>query len=123
MNDKFKAVVIVILNIQFVISMSFVGAAQTLTRDRFPMGTYAEGDFSATFTKEGELIVFSDDFVKARAVYSVDGNIIAFKDKDAKSQCVGEGKYKWKFDGKALTFTKISDACTGRTRHLTSRAW
>jgi hypothetical protein len=103
-------------------AMSIVGGAQTLTRDRFPTGTYQEGDFNATFTKDGEVMVFSDDLVKARGLYRLEGNTIIIKDKE-QGECSGEGKYRWKFDGKALTFTKISDACSGRTHHLTSRAW
>jgi hypothetical protein len=35
--------------------------------------------------------------------------------------CAGEGKYKWSFDGKVLSFTKIADDCEGRVMALTAR--
>ncbi len=111
------------LSMLLLIFMSFLGAAQSLSRERFPVGTYLEGDFNATFTKEGEIIVFSDELVKARGFYKLEGHTIIIKDRDRESQCSGEGKYKWRFDGKALTFVKLADACAGRARHLTSRAW
>lgn len=33
----------------------------------------------------------------------------------------GPGKYKWQYDGKALTFTKIEDECEGRAHALTGQ--
>ena len=45
------------------------------------------------------------------------------KEKQGKTEkgCVGEGKYKWGFDGKALSFTLIADDCEGRARALTAK--
>src|ERR1044072_7750030 len=85
-----------------VLFVSSSGAMQSLTRDRFPTGTYLEGDFTANFSREGELIVFTDYLVKAQAVYKVAGNTIVIKERDGQGECSSEGKYKWKFDGKAL---------------------
>jgi hypothetical protein len=123
MNKIGKALIAATWCTLLLLPAALIGMAQTLTRDRFPTGTYLEGDFNATFTKAGEIIVFDDDFVKARGLYTLEGNTIVIKDKSPQSECGGEGKYRWKFDGKALTFTKISDACVGRTHHLTARVW
>jgi len=45
------------------------------------------------------------------------------KEKQGKTEkgCAGEGKYKWGFDGKALSFTKIADDCEGRAMALTAK--
>jgi hypothetical protein len=47
--------------------------AQNPSKGDFPIGSYIDGDFIATFTSDGKLIVHTDDFIKAEAVYKVEG--------------------------------------------------
>jgi hypothetical protein len=44
-------------------------------------------------------------------------------DKEGEYACnaAATGKYKWKFDGKSLTFNVIEDDCDGRKGGLTSQ--
>ncbi|HVF89409.1 MAG TPA: hypothetical protein VNH22_05030 [Blastocatellia bacterium] len=104
-------------------STLFQAAARSPAGGDFPVGSYVDGDFIATFTPDGKLFVHSDDFLKAEAAYTVEGDQITIKDKKATGECGGAGRYKWRFDGKALSFTRVEDACKGRARHLTSRRW
>ena len=58
--------------------------------------------------------------------YTTKGDEIVMKDmkeKQGKTEkgCAGEGKYKWGFDGKALSFTRIADDCEGRVTALTAK--
>jgi hypothetical protein len=93
-----------------------------LAADPFPLGTYRDGGFLASFTQDGRLTVRGEGFVKARANYSVKGDEIEIVD-EVGSACEQAGKYKWAFDGRVMRFTKIADACQGRVHHLTSRPW
>ena len=102
--------------------MLSVSAAEYGAAD-FPAGSYRDGGFIATFTRDGELVVKEEEAIKAEAFYKVDGDLITFIEKDAVGQCAGAGKYRWRFDGRALTFARVEDDCEGRARHLTSRAW
>src|SRR5690348_970099 len=97
--------------------------AEDPKKNDFPVGSYWDGGFLAQFTADGKLFVLDGDFLKAEAFYKINGDQILITDKNLDSACSGVGKYNWKFDGKALTFTKLKDECEGRAHHLTSRAW
>ena len=97
--------------------------AQESKKSDFPIGSYWDGGFIAQFNADGKLFIYEDDFLKAEAFYKIDGDKILLTDKNPDSACGGVGKYTWKFDGKALSFTRIKDDCAGRTHHLTSRSW
>ena len=43
------------------------------------------------------------------------------KQGETEKGCEGEGKYKWSFDGQALSLTKIADDCEGRVMALTTK--
>ena len=62
-----------------------------------------EGTFIATKT---ELIVFPDQ-----------------KEPLTSNKTTKTGRYKWKLDGKKLSFTKIDDDCTDRAKAITASAW
>ncbi len=103
---------------------STIGAnGQALDAGKFPVGSYIDGDFIATFTADGKFLLHTDDFLKAEGVYAVNKDEITIKEKGGSGECAGTGKYKWQFDGKALHFSKIEDPCRGRIHHMTSRRW
>lgn len=97
--------------------------AQDPKKSDFPIGSYWDGGFIATFTADGKLTIYDEDFIKAEGFYKIDGDQIMITDKDATGECSGVGKYNWKFDGKALRFAKLKDDCAGRAHHMTSRLW
>jgi hypothetical protein len=95
----------------------------------FPAGSYEMfvGNEKAilTFTADGRIIGKKVDGGRIiGGLYSTNGDEIVMKEMkgergDIEKECAGPGKYKWRFDGKALRFTKVADDCYGRARSLT----
>lgn len=75
-------------------------------------------DGKLTLTRNGEAVV--------NGVYKITGNEIEVTDESGMMACGGDlktGRYKWKLEGKNLTFEKIEDDCPGRAGALTSITW
>ncbi|MCI0418024.1 MAG: hypothetical protein L0312_02190 [Acidobacteria bacterium] len=99
--------------------------------DKFPIGSYeifVEDEKSIlTFTADGRIVGKKGEGGQVtEGLYTTKGDEIVMKDMKEKrgeteKGCAGEGKYKWSFDGKALSFTKIADDCEGRVRALTAK--
>jgi hypothetical protein len=99
--------------------------------DKFPIGSYEifveEEKGILTFTADGRIIgekVDGGQIIEGR--YTIQGDELVVKDmkeKQGKTEkgCAGEGKYKWSFDGQALSFTRIADDCEGRAMALTAK--
>ena len=99
--------------------------------EKFPIGSYEifieEEKSILAFTADGRVVgkkVEGGQVIEGS--YTTNGDEIVMKDmkeKQGKTEkgCAGEGKYKWGFDGKALSFTKIADDCEGRARALTAQ--
>jgi hypothetical protein len=98
---------------------------ETRAQDKFPIGTYVGGSFTLTFNSDGGHSVSVNEKVAVKGNYTVSGDQIAFTDKEGEFACTGTeaGKYKWKYDGKALTFSKLEDDCDGRINGLTGQPW
>jgi hypothetical protein len=93
----------------------------------FPVGSYqaAGGDLVLTFSSDGKFSVKrSDGAAIAAGTYTIDGDQMVLSESldggDGNRICEETGKYKWKFDGQALFFSKVEDECEGRARALTS---
>ena len=93
----------------------------------FPVGSYqaANGSLVVIFSSDGKFSVKSSDGGPiAAGAYTIDGDQILFSEnldgEDGNRMCEDSGKYRWKFDGKALVFSKVEDECEGRVRALTS---
>jgi hypothetical protein len=107
-----------------------LGASSLARAEDFPNGTFAQTiqDMKITikFDKDKYTVTFAGEV-------GVEGKYKAAKDQieflDAKGKFTAKedekkvGKYKWKLDGKKLTFTKIEDEVEGRAMGLTSGAW
>ena len=98
---------------------------ETRAQDKFPIGTYVGGSFTLTFNSDGGHSVSVNEKVAVKGTYTVTGDQIAFTDKEGEFACTGTeaGKYRWKYDGKALTFSKLEDDCDGRINGLTGQPW
>lgn len=97
--------------------------AETLAQDKFLAGTYVGERFAVTFTKDGNYSVSENDKTVVKGTYTVTQDQIIFTDKEGAYACkeTDTGKYKWKYDGKALTFSKVDDVCKGRIKGLTGQ--
>ena len=103
-------------------------SGETAQAADFPTGTFANKVGNDTWTvtcKDGKVTVKRNGELAVEGSYKATKDEVEFKDvsgplatKDDKG-----GKYKWKLDGKKLTFTKIEDAAEGRAGALTSGAW
>ena len=81
--------------------------------------------WKVTFMESGKLTVNRNGQLAVEATYKVDKDEVAFTDvkgpnADPNS---GPGKYRWKLDGKKLSFTKIEDKNEGRASVVTAGDW
>jgi len=99
--------------------------SETMVQDKFPIGTYVSGDFTITLNSDGSHSVGMNDKVVVKGTYTVTKDQIVLTDKEGEYACNGTepGKYKWKYDGKALSFSKLEDNCDGRANGLTGQSW
>jgi len=108
------------------VSLSLVcifGAALAQPENKFPKGTYSNGQFAITFQDDGTHTVKEGDNVVVKGTYKITGDQIVLSDKEGQYACEGEGKYKWKAEGNALRFEKVEDGCDGRANALTEQQW
>ena len=108
-----------------------VAGAGFTAGDKFPIGSYEifveEQKSILTFTADGRIVGKKVEEGQAiEGLYTTQGDEIVMKDMKEKrgeieKGCAGEGKYKWSFDGKALSFTKVADDCEGRVTALTAK--
>jgi len=88
--------------------------------DKFPTGAFVAGEFTLTFNSDRSYTVSTADKIVVKGTCEVTNDQIVFKDSEGDFACGADkpGKYKWKYDGKAITFTKIEDECDGRSTAL-----
>ena len=101
------------------------GAAQAAD---FPTGTFSNKVGNDTWTatcKDGKVTAKRNGELAVEGTYKATKDEVEFKDVSGPLATPNDkgGKYKWKLDGKKLTFTKIEDAAEGRAGALTSGAW
>jgi len=104
-----------------VVCMFWMALAKS--QSKFQPGTYSNGDFSITFQDDGRHVVSIGNDVAVKGSYKITGDQIVLVDKEGQYACDGEGKYKWKLEGKVLTFEKIADGCEGRSNALVGQQW
>lgn len=101
----------------------------TLQAADFVKGTYAltvGGDKFSIKYEDKKVTVSRNGETVVEGAYKVTGDVIEVTDESGPMACGGDfktGKYKWKLDGKKLSFTKIEDGCEGRAGALTAQAW
>jgi hypothetical protein len=95
-----------------------------LAQDKFPTGTFAGGSFTISLGADKVHTVSTEGRVVVKGTYVVEKDQITFTDQEGEFACPGQpGKYKWAFDGKSLSFTKVEDNCDGRVQGLTAQPW
>jgi hypothetical protein len=65
--------------------------------------------------------------LEVAGTYAVKESRIELTDVKGPWACTGPGQqkgtYDWKFDGTALSFSKVADSCDDRTKSLIPTAW
>jgi hypothetical protein len=96
----------------------------------FKKGTYsvtAGGvKWSLRYDDNSKVTVSRDGSAVVEGTYKVTGDLLEVTDEKGPMACGGEqktGKYKWKLEGKNLTFTKVEDECGGRANAMTGQTW
>jgi hypothetical protein len=103
--------------------------AGTASAADFPKGTISaerEGArWSIRFDDGGEFTVSRDDEVMVEGKYKATRDEIELTDEKGPIAEPGAkaGKYRWKRDGKKMTFTKVEDESQGRAGALTTLSW
>jgi hypothetical protein len=93
----------------------------------FPVGAYTIGEFTITFADAGQYRVSKGEEVVVEGEYKVNGDQLLLTDKGGSMACSAAGQqtgtYRWKYEGDALTLTKVEDACPGRSAAITAAPW
>ena len=109
----------------------WLGISNLARADDFPKGKFAvtfDGmTISIKFEDKGKFRVYHEDDVLVEGTYKITKNEIEFKDEKGPAVApadVGKpGKYKWKFEDKKLSFTKVEDEVMNRSHALTVGPW
>ena len=110
-----------------IVLLVLVAAARA---DDFKKGAYSATaggvKFSIKFDDGGRATIMKDGELVVEGRYRVQEDALEVTDEKGPMACGGDqrtGKYKWKLEGKKLTFTKVADECEGRANALTSQVW
>ena len=106
-------------------------ARQAAAADEFPKGKFvlktSDGDeWAVTFDDKSKFTAMHNGELGVKGSYKVTKDEIEFTDEDGPFAGKGEEQkatYKWKLDGKKLTFTKVKDTSEGRVAIITAGAW
>jgi len=101
-------------------------SSHTLAQSKLPRGTFVGGDWAITIGSKNQFRVREKGKVVVVGTYTVTGDQIAFSNERGIRACTEAGmevgKYKWAYDGKDLTLTKIEDNCEGRVNALATQS-
>jgi|HubBroStandDraft_5_1064220.scaffolds.fasta_scaffold289054_2 hypothetical protein len=93
----------------------------------FPAGRYKAQDILLSFDDKGQFQVNNGATLEVSGTYSVKEGRIELTDVKGPWACTDSGQqkgtYDWKFDGTALTFSKVTDSCDDRAKSLVPAAW
>ncbi len=112
--------------ISFAVAMAM--SQSTAFAGEFPLRSYtAHESVTVTFEGEGKFRVVDGKDTVVTGSYRVKGDQLELTDKDGPWACRKDGEqtgtYKWKIEGGALTFSKVSDRCNARSGTLTPGTW
>jgi hypothetical protein len=105
-------------------------AGRSAAADEFPKGTFTSKVDDAVWTVvidgKGKYTVSLDGKEGITGSYKVTKDVVEFTDEGG--QFAGKDKdatysYKFKVDGKKVTFTKVKDENEGRSKVITANAW
>ena len=107
-----------------------LAAGPALAADEFPTGTFTLKDsegavWEVTFDGKGKFKVTRDGVDRAAGPYKATKDTLEILDpgESAPKDARAPATYKWKLDGKKLTFTKVKDDIEGRAKVVTHGPW
>ena len=104
-----------------VVVLLAISAGRAGAASKFPVGTFATGDWTVTFSTNKTYQVMQGGQPVVEGGYTVGKDGVIFKDTGGQYACYdSDGKYTWQVDKDSLTFAKIDDNCQGRVGVLTS---
>ena len=110
-----------VLTICSALSLSPVWAAD------FPTGSYAAKNLHLVFDAKGNFHVNQGKATVVSGTYSIKGDQVELTDVSGPWACTSPGQqtgaYNWKFDGTALTLSKMADSCDDRSGALAPPTW
>jgi hypothetical protein len=113
----------------FALLVSFACAGRTLAAD-FPKGTFTtkadEATWAVTFDGKGKYSVAMEGKDVLKGTYKITKDEIEFTEEEGDFAHKGDQAkytYKWKQDGKKISFTKVKDEDAGREKVITGAAW
>lgn len=94
----------------------------------FQKGTYASTQdgvkWTLKFDDKGKFATTRNDQLVVQSTYKVNKDQIEFTDEAGPMAAKGmPATYKWKFENKELTLTKVKDNVEGRVNGLTRNTW
>ncbi|HKB05696.1 MAG TPA: hypothetical protein VKD90_25980 [Gemmataceae bacterium] len=101
-------------------------AADEFPKGKFVLKTPDGSEWAVTFDDKGKFTAMLNGELGVKGAYKVTKDEIEFTDEDGPFAGKGEEQkatYKWKLDGKKLTFTKVKDSSEGRAAVVTGGAW
>ena len=113
-----------------IVGLCLVAAGPAAAAD-FPTGTFtlkaADGaTWAVTFDGKGKYRVTRDGTDAVEGSYKATKDELEITDEKGPAASQGNAKtatYKWKLDGKKLTFTKVKDEAGGRAAVVTAGPW
>jgi len=101
-------------------------AADEFPKGKFALKTSDGAEWAVTFDDKGKFTATHNGELGVKGSYTVTKDEIEFSDEDGPFAGKGDDQkatYKWKLDGKKLTFTKVKDSSEGRAAVVTAGAW
>ena len=97
----------------------------------FPKGTFVlttkdKAEWAVNFDGKGKFAVTRDGQEAVKGSYKATKDELEVTDEEGPLAAKGDTKsatYKWKLDGKKLTFTKVKDEAEGRAAVVTAGPW
>jgi len=107
----------------------FIAPNRSLAAD-FPKGTFTLKDkdvvWAVSFDGKGKFAVTRDGKEAVMGSYKITKDELEITDESGPQAATGDAKtavYKWKLDGKKLSFTKVKDDAGGRAAVVTAGPW
>ena len=120
--QKIRSVIIHAASVASIVAVPLVIAAPA-----FPAGKYQAGEVSMQFDGHGHFKLSMGKQALVDGDYATSADQIRLTDKSGPLACSAKGEetgaYLWKFEGDKLIFTKVEDACEGRSGDLPNRDW
>jgi hypothetical protein len=114
------------VNIWTVSVLSAIATSIAVAAPTFPTGKYKAGEISIQFDDHGHVQVSQGDRALVDGRFVANADQIKLTDESGPMACSKDeatGTYRWKYDGEALSFSKLDDRCDGRSGDLSGRQW